>query len=65
MASACASSAIGPAFVPRITSSTGRVDRPVTTISSTPVHVSFVPNLPLPADHIADGSPAFDTLSGL
>ena len=28
-------------------------------------HFSFDPNLPLPADHIAAGSPAFDTLRGL
>ena len=33
--------------------------------SSSPAHFSFDPNLPLPADHIAAGSPLFDTLSGL
>ena len=40
----------------------GLDDRPSQTISSSPVHFNFDPNLPLAADHIAAGKPLIGRL---
>jgi hypothetical protein len=45
-------------------SSVGRGARPVKSTSSMPRRRNFVPNIPLPAVHIAAGAPPFDVLSG-